>query len=306
MAAVNTYSVLPAATVRLELRTALGKNDYKRVLALLERQKNVAEAIGATNFMKHDLIENTDMALKHASLVNKQAVFADWLAELKKFAPREYRLFPMLAKSLAMTSPEAARELAGNAINLLPIDEASYRALIDASLAKDTGRLSEICDRYNSAQLGSFYSWYFQNKGSLNQDVRTLVFSVAAAGEKEVFGVSHELELGKPRTSEFNFDQKVAAERFNLILPTIPGVRLTIYQVQLESASQTVVYKPEQLFITPTLGYVASVNQVIHISDAGENIAIQPKVGVFPPFSRLVLSYRIDKLALSNEPTCLQ
>ena len=304
-AAINSYSVFPATTVRLELRTALQKNDYKTALSLLRRQKRVAEAIGFTNYMKHDLVENTGMAMRQASLVGKSAFFASWLAEMKEIAPREYRLLPMVAESLSHSDPEAARVSAEEALAILPIDKAPYRALIKSSLAHDPSRLRNICRRYGKAQLGSFNAWYFQHKGSFDQDLRTIIFSAVSKQGEMLYGISHGLELGAVQTAEFNVEQTAPLPRFNIILPTIPGVKLTILDVRFESTSVSKTYKPEQLYLTPTNGFVLSVNEVILTSEFGDNIAIQAKNGPFPKFRRLTLTYKIEKLGISNDPECL-
>ena len=306
MAAVNAYSVVPAASVRLELRLALQKQDFQAALKLLDRQKRIAEAIGLTNFMKHDLVENTGFVLRQARLLDKESLFASWLTELKQIAPREYRLLPMLAMALSRSDPGAAEKSALEAIALLPIDELPYRSLIKIRLAHDPVRLNEICQNYGTAQLGSFHTWYYHNKGAIGQDVRTLVVSVNTAQGNDIYNTSQGLELGKTLTSEFNFDQTLPSTRFNLILPTAPGIKLKIHQVKIEGPSETAVFEPEQLFIAPTFGYVLSASEVILISEEGESIAVQARTGSFPPFGRISLTYQLDKLALFNGSDCLK
>jgi len=303
--AINSYSVIPAAMVRLELRRALQESDFDTAQRLLRRQKAVAEAIGPTNFMKFDLVQNTGLAMRQARLVGKPEYFAAWLAELRKLAPREYRLLPMLAHSLAQIDPDAAAEAANEALAILPIDEAPYRALINSSLAHDPSRLNDLCKRHRAAQIGSFNVWYFQHRGAFDQDLRTVMFMVKTPQGEALYGISHGVELGTIQTAEFNIEQNAPLPRFNLILPTIPGIKITIHEVQFESPLETKTYGSGQLYLTPTNGFVLSPNEIVLTSEFGDNIAIQAKGGSFPPFHRLTLTYEIDKLAISNSPDCL-
>jgi len=304
-AAINSYSVLPASTVRLELRVALQKNQFEKALGLLRRQRSVAKAIGFTNFMKHDLVENTGLVMRQASLVGKLEEMTPWLAELKEIAPREYRLLPMLALSQAQSNPEAADASARQAIAVLPIDEIPYRAMIKSSLAHEPNRLKEICGNFRKAQLGSLDAWYHQHNGAFDQDLRTVMFAVKSSDSQVVYGISHGLELGVMQTAEFNFDQKLPTTRFNLILPTIPGIKMTFRQVQFEATGELSSYTPEQLFITPAHGYVLSTDTVVLTSKLGENLAIQSRLGSFPAYRRITITYQLDKLAISSSPDCL-
>ena len=154
--------------------------------------------------------------------------------------------------------------------------------------------------------LGSFHPWYYQNIGALGQDARTLVVSVETSKQGRVYSYVQGLELGKILASEFNIDQASPSKRFNLIMPTIPGVKLTIYHVQFEGLAKTVTLMPRDLYITPATGYVLSANEVLLTSNQGENIEFQVKKGSFPPFSRIKLSYKLEKLALSSSPDCLE
>jgi len=306
MAAVNSYSVAPAASIRLELRAALQRNDFKSALTALERQKQVAELMGFTNFMKHDLVRTTALAVRHAYLINEEAQFAPWLAELNKIVPRDYRLLPMRALAVARTDPAEAEKFAMEAIAVLPIDELPYRGLLSARLAQDQASLREVCETYRTAQLGSFHTWYYQSIGAIGQDARTLFVSVDTAEHGRLYSVSQGIELGKDLTSEFNVDQTASSNRFSVIMPTIPGIKLTIHSVQIESPTETMNFMPRDLIITPASGYVVSVNEVILTANQGENITFQTKSGMFPPYSRIKLSYRLEKLPLSNLPECLE
>lgn len=55
-ALVNVYSGAPAAIVLLDLRQSLRNWDFGRTIKTLRRQLSIAEVIGLTSFMKHDLL----------------------------------------------------------------------------------------------------------------------------------------------------------------------------------------------------------------------------------------------------------
>jgi len=205
MAMVNIYSGAPAAIVRLDLHQALRDRDFQRALKELRQQKSIAEAIGFTGFMRHDLIENSSQAVEVARLSGAENQFLDWALELREIAPMDYLGLTLLSRIQTRNNAEAAIDAAKKARNALPVDETSYRPLIQPGFRfDDADQIATNCQLYAKAQIGAFDPRYAPTASLVGQGIRTLALAFDGDATEPSYAISQGMKLGQPARNIFD------------------------------------------------------------------------------------------------------
>jgi hypothetical protein len=205
MAMVNIYSGTPAAIVRLDLHQALRDRDFQRALRALKQQKLIAEAIGFTRFMRHDLIENSSRAIEAARLSGTESQFLDWALELREIAPMDYLGLTLLSRIQTRNNAEAAIDAANKARNALPVDETTYRALIQRGFLFDgADQIARNCQLYAKAQIGAFDPRYAPTASLVGQGIRTLALAFDGDATEPSYAISQGMKLGQPARNIFD------------------------------------------------------------------------------------------------------
>lgn len=296
----NLYVSLPSSTIRLRLRLAIIRNDYAEAINLLKKQKHIAEKIGFTNYMKHDLVENTWMAVEGARSTGDQELFLDWLNELEETAPNEYKVLIMQANS---QNGDIAKVKAASAIKLLPIDEAPYRALIRNSLNNgESKQIKPYCNNLQSAQLGAIDAWADSDLTFPAQGLRTLGLT-AINNSHKTYSTTQGLKVGSWSEALFDFPTPQTAKKLALLLPMAAGVKFSISTITLTTEKGLVQYSTDQVAILATYGYALSENQFVIASKQGDTLVIFPPKEL-PEFSQISINYKLERLPPVNLKAC--
>jgi len=302
---VKLYANTPYMVVRLDLRQALRDHDFPKALELLKRQKEVAEAIGFTNFMKHDLVESTGLAVTRSLATGEQHLFSSWLEELRDIVADDYRGLALLALSLAEADPKKARELANQALTILPVDEIPYRTILISDLEqRKFSDLPSLCNRYKTAQLGAFDAATNSDMTFAGQGIRTLSLAIEKTNGSHYYATSQGIKLGDWGTSLFDFTDGNEVSSLRLILPVIAGLKITIDQISLHTPQGIKTLAPNDLIIATTYGYVLSQREFLIPSHKGETLMIHLPIGNFPEFSQVEIRYKADRLPMVNTSAC--
>jgi hypothetical protein len=307
MALVHVYSVAPATVVRLDIREALNHRDFKRALRALKRQRMIAESIGPTFFMKHDLIESTNKVVALARLTGDEEVFADWVQDLRKMSPTDYLALSLQSQVAGSHDVEIAMDAAKQAIGVLPVNETPYRAMALGDLRQGEGKeVENICRQFSSAQLGAFEPWYDPTAGISGQGLRTLSLAFEGNGSPPKFSISHGMKLAEPVSNVFDVDSEVPSPLMRFIVPSVPGLKLTLNEIVFHTGSGVRRFSARDLRVVPTFGYALSAVEFLITSANGEALIIRPATGDFPAASQVEVGYQMDRLALANDPACLK
>jgi hypothetical protein len=307
IALVHVYSVAPATVVRLDIREALRNRDFKRALRALKRQKTIAESIGPTFFMKHDLVENSNKVVALARLTGDESLFVEWIQDLREMSPTDYMALSLQSQVSANHNFEKAMEVARQAIDVLPVNETPYRAMAIADLRQREGKeIESICGQYSSAQLGAFEPWFDPTVGISGQGLRTLSLAFEGNETAPRFAVSQGMKLAEPVSNLFDVNSEDASPLMRFIVPSVPGLKLTLIEIVLHTGSGLRRYAAENLRVVPTYGYAMSAVEFLMTSANGEALIIRPASGSFPAAGQVEIAYQLDRLPLANDPACLK
>jgi len=304
---IGFYIGAPANIVRVELKMALAYRNFGEALEILERQRIIAEAMGFTNQMKFELIENTYLVVERALATGEQAIFSDWVDYLYELSPDIHIGVSLVSIVNYSNDFEKTKKFAEQALEALPTDELPYRAMLLADDRSGTrGNKAELCKRYRNAQLTAIDPVYYPNASFQGQGLRTLIMALEDEESIVFYAVSQGLKLGEFVNATFEFDRAKNYHQLRLIMPTVPGLKFTLDHIIIQGSRGRLVLSGKQLEVTPTYGYVLSRDEFLITSRFGEALLIRSNTHEFPETSQVMLRYKLERLPITNFGGCQQ
>jgi len=299
LAAVNFYSSVPFATVRLGVREAIKGADFDRALHLLKSQEEIAMKIGNTSFMTQDLIEHSDQVFRLARLVGEGERFHSWIRYLAQKDPLSVRA------SIALKLVEFDEGLQvdiGGASQSLGIDARIHRSQIAAVSRGSSAdeKVRALCSSARVSHEGRYDHWFFPEKFPHAQGFSRPVLSLTDnTGLSYSYPSREFVRLGNRTISSFEFANSHSPEKFRLFLPWPIGTRVQLHRIDVTSENNIKSIPPEEIDIEPLEGFLLNKTTYLIAGDSGETLRFRlPHASDIEAF-RITVEFTAERLPLN-------
>jgi hypothetical protein len=302
----DIYSAIPDIIIRSYIQSSPSHGDFLTSAKALERQANIAELLGANSRMKRDLVRNSTYVMDMARYKEHYVEMLPWLKRLNKIAGEQYLARLMLAEAeifagdglLAKNRMKAVRDLS-------PVYDRAYRPVIEAALLnRDYETVNHWCEAYASAQSGSFDPIDFERATYEGQGVGHFYIETRD-GDGKLTVLPHQgFRLNERRQYSFELANIPGQSSIKLHIPSLPGVKVEIFNVSFSGSGSDEVIAAKNLILTSKHGYFLDQTSVLIGSYAGDVITFFPKSRFFPASNEIKLDIKFSRLAIANSPAC--
>ncbi|MGN7612039.1 hypothetical protein ACQZV8_08145 [Magnetococcales bacterium HHB-1] len=227
------------------------------------------------------LLKNTQFAAEQARFSNEWQAILPFLQRLAAHHKEVLSVYLWLAEGwIATNQPQKAFDALKKAQRLAGTDTRIYRLAIAAAIkSQDNTQLKKWCKDYQNQQLGGpspHPEYYTLFRGS---GLRKMALNIIDHQEQQTLVGHRGLQLGETfRAYHFALKEPQSIKRLQLYLGVVPGVMITIHQIDLLFEGKTERFSKEQLNFHSRDGYMTDPNTTLTTSAFdGERITIRLK-----------------------------
>jgi hypothetical protein len=302
----DIYATIPSAVYGPSINKASISGRFLEAGNLLAKQAILAEVMGFNKTMKQNLVSQTFAVVERMNNKRQFEHLLPWLKRLSQISPKNHSANLMLV---------TARIRAGKAVDELKLQELRkvvpsldtiYRAAIEQAV--NQGRnisIGKWCQLYFISQLGALNPETFKSSLVPGQGLGGFFLELVNRQGENVAIANYGIQLNEFRNYKFESHNLPSQTRLNLQLPTLPGLKVTIHQINFITRGSIVSFPGEELLLLPKRGFLIAKNQSLVTSSAGERLTIYPNTSQFPPSNKIQLVLKFDRLPIFNHRQCI-
>lgn len=301
----NAYSALPVLAARQAVIVAARKNVFVSARAALDRQADIAVALGLNRHMGRDLVDHTYYVMQRARLKEHYAAMIPWLDRLDDLAPGNYLAQLMHAEAHAVLEPGRAAAFLAPVRDIAPAHDRAYRPVVEAAVAEGaTERLRAWCEVYRKSQFGTFDPEHFYPAQYLGQSLGFFFLELINGAGKPVLVPFEGIRLGERRVYEFLVPAAPAQDVLTLHFPILPGVMVEIERLSFIETGGETRFEADDLTLVSRFGWILDDGQALITSYAGDVLSLTPRAGKFPVSDIVRLDITFRRLPFTNHDAC--
>ena len=258
--------------------------------------------------MLEGVVDVVDYAAESASSEEELLILEPIFRELIELDPNLYKARIWLARSVINTKPDEALLHIKEAIRISESTELAYRELINLSQKNQLFEKNIICDDFFKAKFGEILpkrrKSFFGGIGLSN-----FALEFSSKEDKLTLYPSADININTDSIYEFIPLAPITSNGFNLHFSTLPGLSISIDQINIFDISGKHEIEPSDFAISSKYGYLSSEDngQVTIISlpqELQDEQIYFRSPSVFEDLVKLELKMSIKRLPLTNQKFC--
>ena len=254
---IPVYNIYQTLAIRAELRN----RDFEAINSRLVSHINLSKQFSKTRTtFLNGIYDNFEAAFNQAIFAEEFHVLIKSVEELLTIDPEMYMAHiwfaqANIANDKSMTSIDKSLEHINKAIELSSAREEAYR--VGIKIAKENNlefKLKNLCKKYFTSQAGGPIPRSHRNFfGGTGLSKMGIIFF--DNNGKEVLSTNFGLQLNKTIEYEFNLNKKINLDNFQLIIGSLPGLKIIIEKLKLDLGSKQVTLNERDFTISSKSAY---------------------------------------------------
>ena len=291
------------------LKESVQERNFLEIKSSLESYLNKSKMLSpGKSKMLEGLAEVVDYAVESATSQEELLILEPIFRELIEIDPNLYKARIWLARSIINTKPEEALFHINEAIRISESTEQAYRELINLSQKNQLLEKNKICNNYFTSQFGEILpnrrKSFFGGIGLTN-----FALEFMSNENKLTIYPSADININTNSIYEFIPLAPITVNGFNLYFSTLPGLNISIEQINIFDISGKREMDPSSFSISSKYGYILNENngQVSIVSlppDLRDEVIYLRSPKDFENLVKLELKISIKRLPLANQKFC--